>query len=54
MLILTSYQTAPWPLLAVGFGIYGFGFVVCVDIALSYLTDSYQDVRLTPSYEPTD
>ena len=33
-----------WPLLAVGYGLWGFGFVVSSDIALAYCTDCYQDI----------
>lgn len=38
-----SYE-APWPLLAVGFGVFGFGLVVAGDIGLSYAMDCYHDV----------
>lgn len=31
-------------ILAVGIGIYGFGFIVTADVALTYLTDCYPDV----------
>ncbi|KAH8705772.1 major facilitator superfamily domain-containing protein [Talaromyces proteolyticus] len=34
----------PWIVLAVGFGIFGFGLTVTGEIALSYLTDCYQDI----------
>ncbi|ETS79680.1 hypothetical protein PFICI_09533 [Pestalotiopsis fici W106-1] len=37
-------QGRSWVLLALGAGIFGFGFVTCADIALSYLTDSYQNL----------
>lgn len=33
-----------WILLAVGYGIWGFGFVVATDISLAYCTDCYQDI----------
>ncbi|KIW44000.1 uncharacterized protein PV06_05044 [Exophiala oligosperma] len=33
-----------WPVLAVGYGIFGFGFVVAGDIALAYSMDCYQDI----------
>ncbi|RMZ78268.1 hypothetical protein DV737_g3983, partial [Chaetothyriales sp. CBS 132003] len=35
---------AAWPLLAVGYGVWGFGFSVSADIALAYCTDCYQDI----------
>lgn len=35
---------APWPLLAVGFGIFGFGLIVAGDSALSYAMDCYHDI----------
>ncbi|RMZ77963.1 hypothetical protein DV738_g4158, partial [Chaetothyriales sp. CBS 135597] len=35
---------APWPLLAVGYGVWGFGFSVAADISLAYCTDCYQDI----------
>ncbi|KAH8878810.1 MFS general substrate transporter [Thozetella sp. PMI_491] len=35
-------QEQPWIILAVGSAIFGYGFIGCGDIALSYLTDSYQ------------
>ncbi|PNY29218.1 MFS-type transporter [Tolypocladium capitatum] len=35
---------APWPLLAVGFGFFGFGLIVAGDIALSYTMDCYHDI----------
>ena len=31
-------------MLAVGTVLFGFGFLVCLDIALAYCTDCYQDV----------
>lgn len=34
----------PWIVLAVGYAIWGFGFVVSSDIALAYCTDCYQDI----------
>ncbi|OAQ63957.1 MFS general substrate transporter [Purpureocillium lilacinum] len=36
--------TAPWPLLAVGFGLFGFNLGVTGSIALSYAMDCYHDV----------
>ncbi|EXJ86776.1 hypothetical protein A1O3_03730 [Capronia epimyces CBS 606.96] len=33
-----------WPMLAVGYGVFGFGLVTAGDIALSYAMDCYQDV----------
>jgi MFS family permease len=33
-----------WILLAIGYGLWGFGFVVSSDIALAYCTDCYQDI----------
>lgn len=33
-----------WIVLAVAYGIWGFGFVVATDISLAYCTDCYQDV----------
>ncbi|KAJ5665545.1 uncharacterized protein N7477_007993 [Penicillium maclennaniae] len=33
-----------WIILAVGSGLFGFGFVVTADVALTYLTDSYPDI----------
>ncbi|KAB8261412.1 major facilitator superfamily domain-containing protein [Aspergillus pseudonomiae] len=33
-----------WALLAVGQGIYGFGFITTADVALTYLTDCYPDI----------
>ncbi|TQV98808.1 hypothetical protein V2A60_007494 [Cordyceps javanica] len=41
---LGLYYQAPWPLLAVGFGVFGFGLVVAGDIGLSYAMDCYHDV----------
>jgi MFS family permease len=41
-----SSQGSPWPLVAVGYGIFGFGLVVAGDIALSYAMDCYHDVCL--------
>ncbi|OAA61408.1 Major facilitator superfamily transporter [Cordyceps fumosorosea ARSEF 2679] len=41
---LGLYYEAPWPLLAVGFGVFGFGLVVAGDIGLSYAMDCYHDV----------
>jgi len=38
-------QGVHWIILAVGCVIFGFGFIVCLDIALAYCTDCYQDVR---------
>ncbi|KAJ6438160.1 Endonuclease/exonuclease/phosphatase [Purpureocillium lavendulum] len=38
-----AYGT-PWPLLAVGFGLFGFNLGVTSSIALSYAMDCYQDV----------
>ncbi|ORY02841.1 major facilitator superfamily domain-containing protein [Clohesyomyces aquaticus] len=35
---------AHWPILALGFGIFGFGFVIATDISLTYTTDCYQEV----------
>ncbi|KAK5071881.1 hypothetical protein LTR64_004340 [Lithohypha guttulata] len=35
---------AHWIVLAVGAAIFGFGFLVCLDIALAYCTDCYQDI----------
>ncbi|KID83526.1 Major facilitator superfamily transporter [Metarhizium guizhouense ARSEF 977] len=35
---------SPWPLVAVGYGIFGFGLVVAGDIALSYAMDCYHDI----------
>lgn len=34
----------PWPLLAVGYGVFGFGLVAIGDISLSYAMDCYEDV----------
>ncbi|OAL30812.1 hypothetical protein AYO22_01432 [Fonsecaea multimorphosa] len=33
-----------WPALAIGFGVFGFGFVIIGDAALAYVTDCYQDI----------
>ncbi|KAE8158566.1 major facilitator superfamily domain-containing protein [Aspergillus tamarii] len=33
-----------WAVLAVGQGIYGFGFITTADVALTYLTDCYPDI----------
>ncbi|RMD43232.1 hypothetical protein DV735_g1935, partial [Chaetothyriales sp. CBS 134920] len=33
-----------WPLLAVGYGVWGVGFSVAADISLAYCTDCYQDI----------
>ncbi|KAE8315046.1 major facilitator superfamily domain-containing protein [Aspergillus transmontanensis] len=33
-----------WAMLAVGQGIYGFGFITTADVALTYLTDCYPDI----------
>ncbi|KAM3498838.1 hypothetical protein MY10362_007865 [Beauveria mimosiformis] len=41
---LGLYYQAPWPLLAVGYGVFGFGLVVAGDIGLSYAMDCYHDV----------
>ncbi|KAG8410653.1 hypothetical protein J3459_016996 [Metarhizium acridum] len=35
---------SPWPLVAVGYGIFGFGLVVAGGIALSYAMDCYHDI----------
>ena len=37
-------QGAHWILLAVGYGIFGFGFIVVNDVSLAYVTDCYQDI----------
>ncbi|POR33087.1 Major facilitator superfamily transporter [Tolypocladium paradoxum] len=37
---------APWVLLAMGIAVFACGFSVCLDVALAYLTDSYQNVSL--------
>ncbi|KAK5044621.1 hypothetical protein LTR84_010635 [Exophiala bonariae] len=34
----------PWPLLAVGFGIFGFSWTVIGECALAYVSDCYQDI----------
>lgn len=41
---LICFQGVAWPLLAVGYGVFGFGFVLASDIALSYAMDCYQNV----------
>ncbi|KAF9890170.1 hypothetical protein FE257_006331 [Aspergillus nanangensis] len=33
-----------WAILAVGCGIFGFGFIITADVALTYLTDCYPDI----------
>ncbi|GES59591.1 hypothetical protein ATEIFO6365_0003087100 [Aspergillus terreus] len=33
-----------WAMLAVGCGIFGFGFIMTADVALTYLTDCYPDI----------
>jgi hypothetical protein len=33
-------------MLAVGCGIFGFGFIMTADVALTYLTDCYPDVSM--------
>lgn len=38
-----------WIVLAVGYAVFGFGFFAVGDIALSYTTDCYQDVRGPPA-----
>ena len=43
--MLTWGQGIHWIILAMGCVIFGFGFIVCLDIALAYCTDCYQDVR---------
>ncbi|KAH7401124.1 major facilitator superfamily domain-containing protein [Phaeosphaeria sp. MPI-PUGE-AT-0046c] len=35
---------AAWPVLAVGFGLFGFNLVIVGDIALAYVTDCYQEI----------
>ncbi|KAJ5467094.1 hypothetical protein N7475_004846 [Penicillium sp. IBT 31633x] len=37
-------RSLPWIVLAVGYGIFGFGFSVTGDIALTYLTDCYPEI----------
>lgn len=37
-------QGVHWAALVVGYGLFGFGLVVASDIALSYVTDCYQEV----------
>ncbi|KND92544.1 putative MFS-type transporter [Tolypocladium ophioglossoides CBS 100239] len=41
---LGLYYEAPWPLLATGFGIFGFGLILAGDVALSYAMDCYHDI----------
>ena len=33
-----------WGVIAVGYGVFGFGFAIISETTLSYLMDSYQDV----------
>lgn len=33
-----------WIVLAIAYGIWGFGFVIATDISLAYCTDCYQDI----------
>lgn len=44
MLGLGINYGSPWPLLAVGFGLFGFALIVAGDIALSYTMDCYHDI----------
>ncbi|KAI1622599.1 major facilitator superfamily transporter [Exophiala viscosa] len=37
-------HSAAWPVLAVGYGLFGFGFSMVGDIALSYAMDCYQNI----------
>lgn len=36
-------------MLAVGFGIFGFGLVLATDVSLAYVTDCYQEVSWSRS-----
>ena len=40
-----------WIVLAIGYGLWGFGFVIATDISLAYCTDCYQDIVV--SIQPT-
>lgn len=42
--MLIRDKGAVWPVLAVGFGLFGFNLVIVGDIALAYVTDCYQEV----------
>jgi hypothetical protein len=42
--MLIRDQGSAWPVLAVGFGLFGFSLVIVGDIALAYVTDCYQEV----------
>jgi hypothetical protein len=42
--ILTNRQGVHWMVLAAGFGLFGFTFVLASGIALAYVTDCYQEV----------
>lgn len=35
---------SPWIVLAIAYGIWGFGFVLATDVSLAYCTDCYQDI----------
>ncbi|KAK2589515.1 hypothetical protein QQS21_012808 [Conoideocrella luteorostrata] len=41
---LAAANDAPWIVLAVSFGIFGFGFAICLDVALAYVTDCYHNM----------
>jgi hypothetical protein len=44
MINLWDIKSLPWIVLAVGYAIFGVGFSMAGDIALTYLTDCYPDV----------
>ncbi|TWU73853.1 hypothetical protein ED733_005518 [Metarhizium rileyi] len=37
-------KVAPWPVLGLGFGTFGLGFSICLDVALAYITDCYHNM----------
>lgn len=45
-LLILHLQGLAWPILAVGYGLFGFGFVLAGNVALAYTMDCYHNVTL--------
>lgn len=41
---LSTAKRAPWPALAISFAVFAFGFGICLDVALAYISDCYYNV----------